>query len=125
MLSEHGNDVETANVQNFEVWALERSRTKPSGWSIPCSRLSSCSQHDHACRIFVQGVKFEGNEKRLWSSSMPPFQGIELMEEAVKKDLPASKLMLPEGFPSVFRFRDVLDPANVFSCEIVNIQLFL
>lgn len=44
---------------------------------------------------------------------------------AVKKDLPASKLMLPEGFPSVFRFGEVLDPANVLSCEIVIIQLFL
>lgn len=32
---------------------------------------------------------------------------------AVKKDLPASKLMLPEGFPSVFRLREVLDPAHV------------
>lgn len=44
---------------------------------------------------------------------------------AVKKDLPASKLMLPEGFPSVFRFGEVLAPANVSSCEIVIIWLFL
>lgn len=44
---------------------------------------------------------------------------------AVKKDLPASKLMLPEGFPSVFRFRELLVPANVLGCEIIIIQLFL
>jgi len=48
---------------------------------------------------------------------------------AVKKDLRASKLMLPEGFPpcaaAVFRYREVLDPANIFSCEMVIIQLFL